>query len=74
MMSIMKAMTNKVSPKIYAVYKGDTFVAVGTQKEICEELGWNNNNFHWRKAPSARARAKKFKNFMELVELDGKEE
>lgn len=41
---------------IYAAYRGDTFIAVGTAAELAEELGGNEKKIRWYSTPTAHSR------------------
>jgi hypothetical protein len=41
---------------IYAAYRGDTFIAVGTAAELAEELGGNERKIRWYATPTAHKR------------------
>ena len=44
---------------LYAVYKGDEFVDVGTAEELAERLGYASvKKISWRCTPSAKMRKK----------------
>lgn len=43
---------------VFAVYKGDDFVSVGTTKEVAEQLGVTTRTVHCMKSPAHHERAK----------------
>lgn len=45
-----------VSEKQYALYRGDEFLTIGTQKEIAEELGVKESSVRFYGSPSYRKR------------------
>ena len=53
------------TPLVYAVYKGDEFVTVGTAKECANDLGITTKTFHEMKsAAKRRVKSKKKKSHM----------
>lgn len=36
---------------IYAVYKGEKLIVIGTEKEICRKLHWTRSTFKWEAYP-----------------------
>lgn len=55
--------------KVYAVYKGDKFIDVGTVSEICKNQGWTRSQFMWLKSPTYQTRINKGKR-LEIFELE----
>ncbi len=55
--------------KVYAVYKGDAFVDVGTVSEICKNQGWTRSYFSWLKGRGYQNRGNKG-NRLEIFELE----
>lgn len=49
-------------PKEYALYDDDTFIMIGTIKEIAEELGIKEKSVRYLSYPSARGKTKKILN------------
>lgn len=45
-----------VSPKVYAIYKGDQFVTVGTVKECAEDLKLKEATIKWMSSPACHKR------------------
>lgn len=41
----------------YAMYKGDTFLVLGTAKECADYLGVSENTIRWYSNPSAKKRS-----------------
>lgn len=56
--------------KLYAVYKGDTFITVGTIKEIAKELNVKETTVRYWSAPAYKKRYKMAK----MVYVIGKED
>lgn len=42
--------------KLFAVYRGDSFVAVGTLQELSKELGIKVKTLKWKSTPSGHKR------------------
>lgn len=38
--------------KVYAIYKGDTYITAGTKREIAKDLGWKIESVRRMCAPS----------------------
>ena len=47
--------------KEYALYKGDTFLCMGTIKEIAKQQGVKEKTVYWWHSPAAQKTAKKNK-------------
>ena len=47
---------------IYAVYKGEKLIVIGTEKEICRKLHWTRSTFKWEAYPSIMAKHGAMKN------------
>lgn len=45
-------------PKMYAVYKGDEFITLGTAEECAKELGVQVEYIQWMTSPTCRKRNK----------------
>ena len=43
--------------KLYAVYRGDVFLDLGTKSELCERLGISRSYLNWALSPTAHERA-----------------
>ena len=39
-------------PKVWAVYKGDELLAVGTKEEVCGQLGITSKTLYWLASPA----------------------
>ena len=63
-----------MSKKEYAVYRGDTLVAVGTSKEVAEQMGIKQKTLWWYTTPAYKKRVKSGRNKQEVIILDDKEE
>lgn len=55
---------------IYAVYKGEKLIVIGTEKEICRKLHWTRSTFKWEAYPSIMAKHGAMKNRLCLVKLE----
>lgn len=55
---------------IYAVYKGEKLIVIGTEKEICRKLYWTRSTFKWEAYPSIMAKHGAMKNRLCLVKLE----
>lgn len=55
---------------IYAVYKGEKLIVIGTEKEICGKLHWTRSTFKWEAYPSIMAKHGAMKNRLCLVKLE----
>lgn len=55
---------------IYAVYKGENLIFIGTEKEICRKLHWTRSTFKWEAYPSIMAKHGAMKNRLCLVKLE----
>ena len=56
--------------EIYAVYKGEKLIVIGTEKEICRKLHWTRSTFKWEAYPSIMAKHGAMKNRLCLVKLE----
>ena len=55
---------------LYAVYKGDKFIDVGTADELAERLGYfSAKHIAWYSTPSAKARKKRTQQNREYMEI-----
>lgn len=59
--------------KLYAVYKGEEFIDVGTRDELCERLGMKRETFNFFKAPSYLKRIEHLKNAKMIIQLENEE-
>ncbi|MGT2729453.1 hypothetical protein ACVRWQ_05915 [Streptococcus phocae subsp. salmonis] len=50
-------MTRKQKQRVYAIYKGDKFIDVGTKREIAERLGITPNSVAFLASPSHKKRS-----------------
>ena len=62
----------------YALYKGDTFICMGTIKEIAKKMGVTKKTVYWWGSPAARRREgknkfKKTPNRKLLIKIEGEE-
>lgn len=57
--------------KEYALYKGDTFVVMGTIKEIAEKMGVSQHTIRFYHTPSYKK--KNWKNGFILINVDEEE-
>lgn len=59
---------------IYAVYKGEECLAIGTSEEICKQLNISIKTFQYyrSKAYKERIRNRKSKNCRNIIKLDDK--
>ena len=48
--------------KVYAIYKGDEFIDLGTKKELAERLGVKVRTIEYLLTPAYRRKFKKSKN------------
>ena len=48
--------------KVYAIYKGDEFIDLGTRKELAERLGVKVSTIDYLLTPAYRRKFKKSKN------------
>ena len=56
----------------YALYKGDTFIAIGTTKELAEYLGVSKRTIHFYSTPTYMKRNKE--NHYIVIRIDYDEE
>lgn len=64
-------MPKRISPnRLYAVYKGDELICVGTAKECAEFTGMKESTINWASSPAALKRAKKWKNAIEVYKWE----
>ncbi|MBO7712739.1 MAG: hypothetical protein J6S85_04455 [Methanobrevibacter sp.] len=56
----------------YAMYKGEECLAIGTTKEICEQLNISIKTFQYYRSNSYKNRVKnrKSKNYRTIIRLD----
>lgn len=55
---------------IYALYKGEKLIIIGTEKEICKKTHWTRSTFKWEAYPSIMAKHGAMKNRLCLVKLE----
>lgn len=60
-------------PKVYAVYKGDTFIDVGTIKELAKRLMKKETSLLFMSTPAYKRRHKENSNAIELIKLEYEE-
>lgn len=61
---------------VYAMYKGEECLAIGTSDEICEQMGIKMSWFHFMRTKTYAKRAKdlNWKNYKTIVRIDNEEE
>jgi hypothetical protein len=61
---------------VYAMYKGDECLAIGTSDEICEQMGIKKNTFGFYRTKTYLERAKdlNWKNYKTIVRIDNEVE
>lgn len=61
---------------VYAMYKGDECLAIGTSDEICEKMGIKKNTFGFYRTKTYLKRAKdlNWKNYKTIVRIDNEVE
>lgn len=72
MESLGKLVVNVMSKKteeVYAIYKGDKFIDVGTANEICKNQGWTKKKFLFLKSPTYQNKPNAGKR-LEIFELE----
>ena len=57
--------------KIYAMYKGEECLGIGTLKELAKELNVKEDTIRFYTTPTYKRRVKKSKNRRELVLIEG---
>lgn len=57
-------------PNIYALYKGDKLLAVGTKKELANQLGVKIGTISFYHAPAYQSRDKNVKNRRILIKIE----
>ena len=57
-------------PNVYALYKGDKLLAVGTKKELANQLGVKIGTISFYHAPAYRSRDKNVKNRRILIKIE----
>lgn len=55
---------------IYAVYKGETFLAEGTREEICKELNIKNSTFYYYRYNAWQKRCENGNNHRTIIRID----
>lgn len=56
--------------KVYAMYKGEECLAIGTIKELAEKLGVKEDTIYFYTTPTYKKRVKKGKNRRVLVRVE----
>jgi hypothetical protein len=66
-------MTVFTEEKVFALYKGDKFLACGTISEIADSMSLKESTVKYYARPSYIKRRKEngYSNFRELIELEG---
>ena len=61
---------------VYAMYKGEECLAIGTSDEICEKMGIKKSWFHFMRTKTYAKRAKdlNWKNYRTIVRIDKDDE
>lgn len=59
---------------IYAVYKGDEFIDLGTKKELAKKLNIKPGSIHFYSTPTYRKRIKDETNSLIVIKIDDDEE
>lgn len=57
-------------PKVYAVYKGDKFIDVGTIKELAKRLMKKESSLLFMSMPAYKRRHKDNNNAMEVIKIE----
>lgn len=57
--------------KVYALYKGEECLGIGTLKELAKELNVKEDTIRFYTTPTYKRRVKKSKNRRELVLIEG---
>lgn len=60
----------KWQERIYALYKGEQFIAEGTIPEIHKETGKSIHFLRWMNTPAYNKRAAKGKKRLQIIKLD----
>ena len=55
---------------IYAIYKGDDFVDLGTLEELSKNIGILKKTLQFMKSPSYKKRMKKYDRFMMIYKIE----
>lgn len=55
---------------IYAAYKGEEIVAMGTLKEVAQALHIKESSVIWYTKPSAKKRTEKYKNGRTIIKFE----
>lgn len=56
--------------KVYAVYKGENCLGIGTIKELAKKLGVKERTIYFYTTPTYKKRVKSGKNRREVITLD----
>lgn len=59
---------------IYAVYKGDEFIDLGTKKELAKKLNLKPSSVHFLSTPTYRKRIKDISNSLIVIRIDDDDE
>ena len=59
----------KKTNKVYAMYKGEDCLAIGTKKELSKELNVGIRTISFYLTPTYKKRVKKSKNRRELIKI-----
>lgn len=59
-----------VEQVIYAAYKGEEIVAMGTLKEVAQALRIKESSVIWYTKPSAKKRTEKYKNGRTIIKFE----
>lgn len=66
-------MSNHYKNRIFAIYKGDKFIDVGTSEELAKRLNMKENSIRWLASPENKRRDKCGNRTIAII-LDDKEE
>lgn len=55
---------------IYAAYKGEEIVAMGSLQEVAQELRIKESSVIWYTKPSAKKRTEKYKNGRTIIKFE----
>lgn len=59
---------------IYAAYKGDEFIDLGTKKELAKKLNIKPSSIHFYTTPTYRKRRENSPNSLIIIRIDDEEE
>jgi len=62
----------KKKPRVYAMYKGDDCLVIGTKKEICEEMKIKSETFNYYRTRTYKKRLadRKERNARRIIRLE----